>query len=89
MFGLQQTTFFCLFLLSKNTFFCYKLNEILYEILVFSHLSDGLSCYSCVHCGDPFNASNAQITNVSDSDGYSCIVSEFFSYRYSNVLCDK
>jgi hypothetical protein len=90
MFALRQTAFFCLFLLGKNTFFSNKTNEIFYEILVLIRLSDGLTCYSCTGCNDPFNANNAQTTTVNASQGYSCSVSEvFFSHYCLNVYYAK
>ncbi|CAF0890122.1 unnamed protein product [Adineta steineri] len=41
-------------------------------LLALIQLSDGLTCYTCAGCNDPFNKENVATQTVSDNSGYSC-----------------
>lgn len=41
-------------------------------------MSEGIACYSCTNCGDPFNSLYIQVVYYNDTAGYQCYVSYFF-----------
>ena len=43
-------------------------------------MSNGLACYSCINCNDPFNSLYIQVLYVNDSLGYYCSVSYVYLY---------
>ncbi len=38
-------------------------------------MTDGLACYACVDCNDPFNSKYIEVLYRNDSLSYSCSVS--------------
>ncbi|CAF0939828.1 unnamed protein product [Adineta ricciae] len=41
-------------------------------LCIFLPLNDGLKCYSCTVCSDPFNEGDMKIEEKPDSEGYYC-----------------
>ncbi|UJR10930.1 hypothetical protein I4U23_015115 [Adineta vaga] len=41
-------------------------------LFALSEFADGLQCYKCTNCNNPFTPTNDTITEVVDDEGYSC-----------------
>jgi hypothetical protein len=65
----------CLILLGKLTNIRKQIFKINIYSLAWNQLTDGLACYSCTNCNDPFNQNYIQIAYSNDTIPWYCSVS--------------
>ncbi|CAF0977926.1 unnamed protein product [Adineta ricciae] len=57
-------------------------------LILSTQFSNGLQCYICESCNDPFDPSSANITTVPDDSNISCLKSKAFSFVSRGILAN-
>lgn len=49
---------------------------------------NGLACYTCTNCNDPFNSNYVQVSYYNDTIPYYCTVSLNNLFRFKEISCE-